>query len=302
MLIAIAGGSGFVGKALTKKLLQLGHHVVILTRNLPSEQEQVEKLSYVQWLSPQTDPVKKLQDIDVIINLAGESIGGGRWSATRKERILQSRVQATKEIVRMMTELPKKPKALINASAIGIYGTSETEIFTEDTHKYGDDFLANTVKLWEEHALQAIHLGVRTVLCRFGIILDKNEGALTQIALPYKLMAGGTLGTGRQWVSWIHLVDVVEAIIFAIENEHVAGPLNFTAPNPVPMKTFGQIVGRTLKRPHWLPAPAFALQLVFGEMSILVLQGQNAQPHALQKAGYIFRFEQASDALEDIYK
>ncbi|GLB59866.1 TIGR01777 family oxidoreductase [Cytobacillus sp. NCCP-133] len=300
MRIAIAGGTGFVGSALSEHLLINGHELFILTRNAANKHNS-KKLQYVQWMNKEDSPEDELEGIDVFINLAGESINSGRWTGVRKKRILESRLSATKEVVRIISRLEEKPYTLVNASAVGYYGTSENSLFTEASKKPGTDFLAETVRRWEMEASKAEEWEVRTVLCRFGIILDKNEGALPRMALPYKLFAGGTVGTGRQWVSWIHLNDVIKGIDFCIEQDQLQGSVNFSSPNPVTMRQFGQILGEVLNRPHWIPAPGFALKLVLGEMSSLVLEGQKVVPEKLQAFGYDFLFKDLRVALRDIY-
>ena len=301
MRIAIAGGTGFVGNALVKKLLEKKHEIFILTRNI-SDKQHSKNLNYVQWLNDDDSPEDVLESIDVFINLAGESINSGRWTEDRKKRILNSRITATKEVRRIISRLEEKPYTLINASAVGYYGTSQVETFTESSRKSGTDFLAETVRRWEEEAAKAEEFEVRTVFCRFGIILEKNDGALPRMALPYKLFAGGTVGTGSQWVSWIHLDDAVSGILFCIEQEQLQGPVNFTSPYPVTMKEFGQILGEVLNRPHWMPAPGFALKIALGEMSTLVLEGQKVLPEKLQSFGYEFLYPELKAALSDIYK
>ena len=301
MRIAIAGGTGFVGNALVKKLLEKKHEIFILTRNI-SHKQHSKNLNYVQWLNDDDSPEDVLESIDVFINLAGESINSGRWTEDRKKRILNSRITATKEVRRIISRLEEKPYTLINASAVGYYGTSQVETFTESSRKSGTDFLAETVRRWEEEAAKAEEFEVRTVFCRFGIMLEKNDGALPRMALPYKLFAGGTVGTGSQWVSWIHLDDAVSGILFCIEHEQLQGPVNFTSPYPVTMKEFGQILGEVLNRPHWMPAPGFALKIALGEMSTLVLEGQKVLPEKLQSFGYEFLYPELKAALSDIYK
>ncbi|WP_436375089.1 TIGR01777 family oxidoreductase [Cytobacillus sp. BC1816] len=301
MRIAIAGGTGFVGNALVKKLLEKKHEIFILTRDISNKQHS-KNLYYVQWLNDDDSPEDNLESIDVFINLAGESINSGRWTEKRKKRILNSRITATKEVIRIISRLEEKPYTLINASAVGYYGTSKVETFTEASRKSGTDFLAETVRRWEEEASKAEEFEVRTVFCRFGIILEKNDGALPRIALPYKLFAGGTVGTGSQLVSWIHLGDAVNGILFCIEQEQLQGPVNFTSPYPVTMKEFGQILGEVLNRPHWIPAPGFALKIALGEMSTLVLEGQKVLPEKLQSFGYEFLYPDLKAALSDIYQ
>lgn len=301
MRIAIAGGTGFVGRALTNKLLELGHEIFVLTRD-DQNRDNRNNMTYVQWLTDGSDPARRLQHIDVIINLAGESINSGHWTNNRKNRIQKSRLEATDKMISTIKQLEGKPRVLINASAIGYYGTSLTDTFTEKTNEVGKDFLATTVGLWEERASQATELGIRTVLCRFGIILDKKEGALPRMVLPYKWYAGGTVGSGEQWMSWIHLDDVVDAILFIIENEAISGPVNFTSPYPIRMEELGKAIGKALNRPHWMPAPAFALKIALGEMSLLVLEGQRVLPEKLQKFGYSFQYKQIHEALNRIYR
>lgn len=299
MRIAITGGTGFVGKALIKRLTELEHEVFVLTRS-PQQFVNEKNITYIGWLMDGTNPAKELKQIDVMINLAGESINN-RWSDKGKKRILQSRLDATKQVRSILDELELKPKLLINASAIGYYGTSLTDTFTEENEEPGSDFLATTVQQWEEQAKQVELNGIRTCLCRFGIILDGKEGALPKMALPYKFFVGGTVGTGIQWMSWIHLDDVVNALLFIIDNEKISGPVNFTAPNPVQMKELGHSIAKALHRPHWMPAPGFALKAVLGEMSLLVLEGQRVLPQKLQHGGYQFQYTDIDQALQQIY-
>lgn len=302
MKIAIAGGTGFIGKRLTEELLIKGHTIYILTRR-PKKETSEKNLFYIQWITNTGDDfLQKVQGIDVFINLAGESLNSGRWTEKRKELILQSRLETTEKVVSLLKSLPQKPRLFLNASAIGYYGTSETAVFTENTKKVGKDFLSETVKQWEEKAYEASLLGIRTIFCRFGIILDKNEGALPKIALPYLFFAGGTLGSGNQWISWMHIDDVINGIIFLMEKESVEGPVNFTSPNPVTMKEFGQTISSVLHRPHWLHVPGFALKLALGEKSMLVLEGQKVLPTRLLESGFSFRFPKLKDALLDIYR
>jgi uncharacterized protein (TIGR01777 family) len=299
MKIAIAGGTGFVGKALVKQLVTDQHDVVILTRK--AERPHAGRIQYVQWLSDDSNPSQYLQDIDIFVNLAGESINSGRWTETRKERILNSRISAVKELMEIMKHLQNKPKAFINASAIGIYGTSEIGVFTEEDQVEGTDFLSDTVKKWEQEANTANSLGIRTVLCRFGIILDRNEGALPKMVTPYNMYVGGNIGNGRQWMSWVHIQDVIKALLFVMENEDLQGPVNFTAPKPVTMKEFGPALAKVLHKPHWLPVPSFALRLLLGEMSTLVVEGQKVLPRKLLEHGYRFLYPDLHSALENIF-
>jgi uncharacterized protein len=295
--IAIAGGSGFVGNALTTFYLNQGHDVYILTRNNRKKVHH-PNLSYVEWLNPTCKPEESLESLDVFVNLAGESINSGRWNKERKRHIRESRIIASREVFSILSKLKVKPPLLINASAIGFYGTSLDNIFTEHTNQSGTDFLAGTVHDWEQEAVKAEKLGIRVALLRFGIILG-NDGALSRMVLPYKFFIGGTIGTGKQWLSWIHINDVVRIVDFVINHE-IDGPINVTSPKPKNMKEFGQTISTVLKRPHWLPVPQSVLRLALGEMSILVLEGQQVLPTKLLKSGFTFTYENLEDALKDI--
>lgn len=301
MKIAIAGGTGFVGSALTEYLLSQNHEVYILTRS-SAKSSSHRNLSYVEWLQENSQPEQSLNNIDAFINLAGESISSGRWTEQRKRRILETRINSTRAIIDILSKLETKPSVFINASAVGYYGVSLNEAFTEKSTIHGSDFLAQTVKSWEDEAQKASSLGIRTVLCRFGIILGKNEGALPRILLPYKLFIGGTVGSGEQWLSWVHIEDVVHMIEFAILNKQLSGTVNVTAPNPVKMNEFGKTIAETMNRPHWLPAPSFALKYLLGEMSMIVLEGQKALPNKLQQFGYHFSYSHLNQALKNLIK
>jgi uncharacterized protein len=301
MKIAIAGGTGLIGKALSNFLHKNGHEVIILTRQ-QQPRSTSESPRYISWLTiDNSSLIKELTDVEAFINLAGSTINT-RWTAKGKEQIVDSRLHVVEELNRLICELPNKPKVLINASAVGFYGTSEERTFTEISKVAGTDFLAQTVVLWESAVKRIEEMGIRTVYCRFGVVLDSNAGALPRMVLPYRLFVGGTIGSGRQWLSWIHIQDVVRGIVFAIENNEVRGPVNFTAPYPVQMKEFGKTLAAVLNRPHWLPLPGFALKILLGEMSLLVLEGQRVLPDALLSHGFEFHYPQLLPALEDIYK
>lgn len=296
MKIAISGGTGLVGQALSTELIRNGHEVFILTRSKTNISANPQ---FVQWLNDGDQPENALEGVDAIVNLAGATINN-RWTDEYKHKILESRLRATSEINRIIEELNQKPTVLINASAVGYYGTSMTAEFSEQSAQ-GNDFLAETVARWETAASAANNLGVRVVLCRFGVILDKKGGALPRMALPYKLFGGGTIGSGQQWLSWIHIKDVVGGIMFAIENKQLSGPVNFSASEPVRMNQFGKTLAKVIHRPHWMPVPSVMLKLLLGEMSILVLEGQRVLPEKLLSAGYVFLFPHLQDALNDIF-
>jgi uncharacterized protein len=300
MKIAITGGSGFVGQAVTDELVDHQHEVVILTRN-PDKYENRPGITYVKWLTDDAHPQKDLEGTEVFINLAGESINSGRWTEERKKRIINSRISSTQEVIELMKNLTDQPTCLINASAIGYYPSSTANTYTEASTEKAHDFLGETVQIWEKEASKAEHHRFRVVYTRFGIILGDDGGALPRMALPYKMFAGGTVLPGNQWMSWVHITDVARAIRFAAENEAVSGPVNVTAPTPLRMKEFGIILGSVLGRPHWIPVPPFALKLAMGEMSQLVLDGQKVLPSVLSENGFQFEYTELESALVNIY-
>ena len=299
MKIVIAGGTGFVGRALCETFSKAGHEIIVLTRN--KRQQTHPNVAYVEWLHDKKVDVSRLSNVDAVINLAGESINA-RWTKKKKAEILNSRLKAAEAIYKLIQQLEKKPNVYIQASAIGFYGTSETETFTEQASKPGHDFLAHVASKWEEAGKVIENEGIRTVYMRFGLILSKDDGALPRIILPYKWFFGGKLGKGNQWASWVHIEDVCSMIRFAIENENINGPLNVTAPNPVTMNELGKTAAKILKRPHWLSVPAFALKLILGEMSTLVLDGQRVLPEKALENGFHFQFETLDEALENLFQ
>jgi uncharacterized protein (TIGR01777 family) len=300
MKVAIAGGSGFVGKALTALLVREGHEVYILTRN--KDKLAMENVIPIEWLGEHSKPEDELQGVEAIINLAGTSLNSGRWTKRRKQEILSSRIQATNEIYRIIEKLDQKLSVLINASAIGFYEPSEELTYTEDWGQAGDGFLAETVVQWEQRARKIMDFGVRVVFARFGLILGDKEGAFPKLVLPYKLLMGGNLGSGRQWYSWIHIEDVTNAILFCIRNNQIKGPVNFTAPHPMRMEDFGKTIGHALHRPHWTVIPSILFKTALGEMSTLILDGQKVMPEKLIGAGYLFIYPDLNSALNQLLK
>lgn len=298
MKIAIAGGTGLIGRQVCSHFQNRGDEIFILTRNVPKGEH--HNIHYVEWLKAGNKPENHLENTDVMINLAGKSINC-LWTKKAKKDIVESRIKAVEEIIRIIQAMDRKPKLLINASAVGIYGTSETGVFSEDSAKQGNDFLAKTVQIWESQAKKAEMDGVRVVLLRLGVVLDKQGGALPKMVFPYLCFAGGTVGKGTQWISWIHIKDVVGLIQFCIEQDRLSGPVNAVSPHPVKMKQFGQIIGKVLKRPHWLFVPDFLLKTVFGEMSMLLTEGQHVLPKKALTNGYQFAYPKLEEALNDLY-
>lgn len=295
MNVLVAGGTGFVGKKLIAKLHEQGYKTYVLTRNA-NEKINDRNNTYIDYQYP----VDKLPTIDYVINLAGESLFG-YWTESKKKKILDSRIDTTNIIIDIMKQLPKKPQAFINGSAIGFYGPSNEIIFTEETKSPGTDFLAQVVVKWENEAAKATKLNIRTIFARFGVILGR-KGALPYMSLPVKMFVGGKVGSGEQWTSWIHIDDVVAAILFSMVNQHIEGPLNITAPHPKRNKEFMKTLAEVLHRPYWLPAPTLAISALAGEMSQLVLDGQFVLPKKLQDYGFQFSHPLLEDALTAITK
>lgn len=298
MKVAIAGGTGLIGKTLTKQLLLKGHEAYILTRN-PYNKRRSDGIHYIEWLTPEAVPEEKLEGIDAFINLAGENLSNGRWTDQKKQEILESRIDVTRETVRILHALKKTPKVLINGSAVGFYGRSFHEAFTEDVTVPGGDFLADVVTKWEQEAQNAPE-STRVIMSRFGVVLSAEEGALKKMLPAFKLGIGGKLGTGEQWMSWVHVEDVAKALIYCLENEDIQGPVNVTAPSPARMKVFGQTLADVLNRPFWAPVPSNILKAALGEMSVLLLDGQQVIPQKLLDHGFNFSYPDLNDALYDL--
>lgn len=297
MDIAISGGTGFIGSALAAHLADKGHTIYILTRSAKLTSTRAN-IRFIQWSAEhETFPLSR---IDAFINLAGEPINSGRWTKQKKAQILTSRIKTTQGIIRQLTKLSRRPRIFVNASAIGCYGTSLDQTFTEASTTYGTDFLATTVARWEEEASHAQFLGMRTIYTRFGIVLGRKGGALPRMVLPYKLFIGGTIGSGKQWLSWIHIDDAVNIIAFALENAAIQGALNLTAPKPVTMQDFGKIIAKVLRKPHYFPIPSLPLRILLGEMSTLVLDGQRVLPEKSVQHGYTHSYSNLEDALTDL--
>ncbi|MFC7373617.1 TIGR01777 family oxidoreductase [Fictibacillus iocasae] len=296
--VLITGGTGFIGRHLTQKLTSEGYHVYILTRS--SDKKQSENgVTFIRWMTNGAAPENDLPAITAVVNLAGESING-RWTKSKKENILQSRLSVTKELLRLLEKMEHKPEVWVNASAVGYYGTSKKEIFTEESPGADNDFLAHVTALWEKEASRAGQMGLRFAVTRFGVVLGEDGGALSRMIAPFKYYAGGRVGSGSQWLSWIHVEDAARLIQFAIENKNINGPVNATAPHPVTMDEFGKETARIMNKPYFLPAPSFALKWLLGEMSMLVLEGQHVIPKKASDNGFEFRYQRLTEALRDL--
>src|SRR6185295_10369130 len=261
MRVVITGGTGLIGSALARDLGAAGHDAVILTRDAARTGPLPPGVRAVQWDGRTAAGWTSLLDGDsAIVHLAGESIAGGRWTTARKRRIRDSRVESGKAVLAAIRQAAEKPRVLLQGSAVGIYGPCGDEVATE-SHPPGKDFLAQVCVEWEGSTAEVEPLGVRRVLLRTGIVLSDAGGALPRMALPFRLMAGGPLGSGRQWFPWIHLADEVGAIRFLLERDDARGPFNLTAPQPLTNRDFSRLLGRALHRPSLAPAPGFALRL-----------------------------------------
>lgn len=299
--ILIVGGSGFVGRTLAAECVREGWQTVVASRDPVAAVKTVPTGVMVLPLASATDIHRALGEFpDAVVNLAGENLQSGRWTEERKRAILASRVETTRQLIASMNGWQRRPRVLVNASAIGFYGTDATRVWTESDPVGRLDFLAEVVKRWEVEAIRAEEIGVRVVLARFGVILGRGGGALAKLALPYRLGIGGTVGSGEQWVSWVHLLDVVRMVLWSIDEEGIEGPLNVTAPHPVTMRALGQAIARATGRPHWMPVPAVALRLAFGEMASLMLEGQRVVPQKAMDQGYAFYEADIDAALRDL--
>ncbi|MBI4395117.1 MAG: TIGR01777 family protein [Candidatus Omnitrophica bacterium] len=299
MKVAITGGTGFIGSTLGKTLVERGDEVIVLSRKAHSSSN--PKIRYVQW-NPEdlSRVVTEVDGTDAVINLVGESIIG-RWSRKKKEKILSSRVHATRIIANSIKEAAQRPKVLINASAVGFYGSRESEFLTEESSA-GDNFLSEACKAWEAHAIRVEDYNVRVVRLRFGIVLDPSGGALKLMLLPFKLFLGGWLGSGNQWFSWIVREDLIRLIIFCLEHPEAKGAINATSPNPVTNKVFSLVLAQVLGRPCLVPVPAFALKILLGEGAKMLLTGQRVIPKKAGELGFTFRYPEIRHALEALLK
>jgi uncharacterized protein (TIGR01777 family) len=298
MKIVVTGSSGLVGSALVPVLLSRSHEVVRLVRKASQAGE-----AEILW-----DPARGIQDVerlegtDAVIHLAGENIADGRWTDEKKARIRESRVVGTRILSETLAQLERKPRALLSASAIGYYGDRGDEILTEESAP-GTDFLAEVCREWEAATEAASKSGVRVVKMRFGIVLSSEGGALSRMLTPFQLGIGGRLGSGKQYMSWIAIDDIVGAIEHALEAAQLSGPVNMVAPNPVTNREFTKQMGRVLSRPTLFPVPAFAIRMAFGEMAdVALLSSERVEARRLKDSGYTFQYPDLEGALRHILK
>ncbi|GBD08093.1 Epimerase family protein [Candidatus Thermoflexus japonica] len=298
MRVLITGGTGFLGRALAGRLQEAGYEVIVLSRR-PEQARLPPGVQVTRWDGRTATGWADLVDgAFALINLAGESIGQ-RWTATVKQRLRESRLNAGRAVVEAIAAARTKPQVLLQASAVGYYGPRGDERLTEEDPP-GNDFLARLAVDWEASTQPVEALGVRRVILRTGLVLERDGGALARLLPPFRLFAGGPLGNGRQGWSWIHRADWVEAVRFLMERPDARGPYNLTAPQPVSNAEFSRTLGRVLGRPSWLPVPALALRLIFGEGADFLLTGQFVLPRRLLEAGFTFQYPDLESALRAI--
>ena len=301
MKIVIAGGTGFLGRPLATALAADGHDVVLLSRGAGPA---ASAFRVVAWTPDgRTGPwASELDGAGAVVNLAGESIGDRRWSDAQKRRILESRVNATRSLAAAIAAATTPPPVLVSGSAVGYYGPRDDQAVTEDTPA-GRDFLAGVCEQWEAEATRAASPRTRVVCIRTGLVLARDGGALPRMLPPFWFGAGGPIGSGRQFWPWIHRKDWIDLVRFAIVTPAVAGPINATAPNPLPNAAFARVLGRAIHRPALLPTPGFMLKLLLGEMAEgLLLSGQRALPAKATQLGFTFAYRDLEGALGDIFR
>ncbi len=308
MKIVIAGGSGFLGSPLAEMYAEDGHDVRVLTRSLQSGETRhdpgtgVPGITRVGWKADgSTGPwATVVEAADGVINLSGESLASKRWSVEAKKQLRESRLLATRSLATAIRAAASPPAVLVSGSAVGFYGPADSRAITE-ADPAGSDFLAGLCADWEREAHQAERPGTRVVLLRTGVVLERSGGALPEMMRPFKFFVGGPIGSGRQYVSWIHRLDWIEIVRWIIQTPSVSGPVNATAPHPVTNRHLSTALGRAMHRPSLLPAPGFAVKIVLGEFANTVLTGQRVLPARAQKEGYHFRYPEIEQAFRGIF-
>jgi len=300
--VIISGATGFIGTVLCRELAARGYAIVVLSRNPEKGATHFgSQVKVVGWDARSAAGwAEYAEGAQGIINLTGENIAAGRWTRARKEKILQSRLAAGRAIVDALGQVSTKPRVVIQASGIGYYGNRGDELLDENSSS-GTGFLADVARDWERSTARVEDLGIRHVIIRTGIVLGPDGGFLSRVLLLFRLFMGGHMGNGRQWLSWIHIKDEVQAVCFLLENPDLHGLFNLCSPNPLVARDFFRALGRATGRPAWLPVPGFALRIMFGQMAEeLILSGQRALPKRLLEAGFTFRYPEAEIALRDV--
>ncbi|MBW4461961.1 MAG: TIGR01777 family oxidoreductase [Nodosilinea sp. WJT8-NPBG4] len=305
MKIAITGATGFVGSRLVERLQADGHTVVVLTRSIDHGRRVFPQAAFPKVEVVGYSPLELgdwqtniLSGCDGVVNLAGAPISE-RWSDEHKQAILDSRKVGTEKLIEALAKAEPKPQVWVNASAIGYYGTSESATFDETSTPIEDDFLSQVCQAWEGAAQSVKDYGTRLVILRFGIVLGMG-GAVAKMLTPFRMFAGGPIGSGRQWFSWIHRDDLVSLIVQALNDPQMEGIYNATAPNPVRMAEFCKTLGKVLNRPSWLPVPDFVLETILGDGAQVVLEGQQVLPKRTEATGFTYHYARVKDALDEI--
>jgi uncharacterized protein len=300
--IIITGGTGLIGSALAKDLATIGHELIVLSRNPTKAHGLPAGTRVLAWDGSTAQGWgREVDGALAIVNLAGATIARPPWTESYKRRILASRVNGGKAVVEAVSAAAKKPNVVIQSSGVGYYGLHAAEIITEEVPA-GSDFLAKVCIAWEASTAPVEAQGTRQVVTRTGLVLSAKGGVLPMIALPFRFFIGGPLGSGRQYMPWIHMADEIAAIRFLIEHDTARGAFNLAAPHPETNKEFGRLLGKALHRPSFVPAPGIALKLMLGEMAeLLLLGGQRVVPARLQQLGFQFRFPDTEPALRDLY-
>jgi hypothetical protein len=302
MRVVITGGSGLIGRALAAELAGAGHEVGVTSRSPESVGDLPAGVEAAEWDTVSASQLAALiEGVDAVVHLTGEGIADGRWTGERKRRIRDSRVRSTAAVSEAVAAAGSRPAVLVQASGIDYYGARDDEEVTEATPP-GQGFLPEVCMAWEEAGAPAEELGVRRVVARTGVVLSTDGGALPEMALPFKLFAGGPVAGGSQWMSWIHLEDEVGALRFLIEEPTASGPYNLVSPRPVTNRVFSHALGRALHRPSLIPVPGLALRVLYGEMASLLTEGRRALPRRLLEAGYTFRHPEVAEALADLLR
>jgi hypothetical protein len=303
MQILITGGTGTIGRRLVHHLLQYGDVVKVVSRQEYKPANLPAKIIFAHWDGKTAAGWGNLvEGVDAVVNLAGTGLADSKWTEARKNEILESRINAGKAVVEAISAASAKPKVVIQTSAVGYYGVHNNDQVITEEHGPGNDFLSQVCQAWEASTAPVEAIGVRRVIARSGVVWDMQGGALPKMVLPFRFFAGGSIGSGKQWLPWIHYCDEVEAIRFLIQTDSASGPFNLTAPNPLRNRNFAKVAGRVMKRPALVPAPGFIFKAVFDEMSTVLLDGQQVMPKRLQELGYQFQFPQAEEALRDLLK
>lgn len=306
MRYIVTGGTGLIGRGLTSNLVADGHEVIILSRNPARAIGSPAGVRVERWDgSTATGWGNLIEGTDGIINLASENIAGDswfsiRWTKERKKQILDSRINAGKAVNEAIRLAKKKPKILIQPSAVGYYGTQNGDTQLTEDSSHGSDYLSQVCQLWESVNQEVEAFGVRRVVLRTGVVLSTQGGSLSRQMLPFKMFVGGPIGRGRQWISWIHITDVISAIRFLIENENAYGAVNLTSPQPLTNAEFSHVLGRVMNRPDLIPIPDFLFKIIFGEVAMILLEGQRVIPKHLLEMGFQFKFPDIELALRNL--